>query len=358
MYAVIMAGGRGTRFWPRSREKKPKHLLDIISNKTIIQETVDRIKPLITAENILIVTGKKHVRALMSQLPEIPSGNIIVEPEGKNTAPCIGLAALHIKKEAGDDIMVVLPSDHAIADSRKFLQVVKAAAKTAASIDVLVTIGIEPTSPQTGFGYIERGDSIGEETTEEVFRVKSIREKPDSRQAEEFVQNGRFYWNSGMFIWRASTILKAISLWLPDLSSGLTTINETLGSPGEKAAIRRIYKNLAPISIDYGVMEKADNVFVVKGDFGWSDVGSWDALAEISVKDENGNTFIGGGSLITKGSTGSLVYSRQKLVALAGVKDLIVVETKDALLICQKGNSQEVKKIVEILEASKMKKYL
>ena len=177
MHAVIMAGGRGTRFWPRSREKKPKHLLDIISNRTIIQETVDRIAPLIPPDNILVVTGKKHARALMNQLPEIPSGNIIIEPEGKNTAPCIGLAALHIMKRAGDDIMVVLPSDHAIADPGKFLQVIQTAAQTAAGRDALVTIGIKPTSPQTGFGYIEQGDSIESGTTKEVFRVKSIREK-------------------------------------------------------------------------------------------------------------------------------------------------------------------------------------
>jgi mannose-1-phosphate guanylyltransferase len=358
MHAVIMAGGRGTRFWPRSREKKPKHLLDIISNRTLIQETIDRISPLIMPENILVVTGRKHARALMNQLPEIPAGNIIIEPEGKNTAPCIGLATLHIRKKAGDDIMVVLPSDHAIADPGKCLQVIRAAAQTAASADTLVTIGIKPTSPQTGFGYIERGDSIENGTTEEVFRVKSIREKPDYQQALKFVQSGNFYWNSGMFIWKVSTILKSISRWLPDLSSGLTTINETLGLPGEKAAIRKIYKNLVSISIDYGVMEKADNVCVVQGDFGWSDVGSWDALWEISAKDENGNVFTGGSNVISTGSTGSLVYSRQKLVALSGVKDLIVVETKDAILICPKGNSQDVKKIVETLEAKKLKKYL
>ncbi len=358
MYAVIMAGGRGTRFWPRSREKKPKHLLDIISNRTIIQETVDRILPLIEPEKILVVTGKKHARALMKQLPAIPSANIIIEPEGKNTAPCIGLAALYVQKKAGDDVMVVLPSDHAIADPVRFRQVIKAAAQKAASGDALVTIGIKPTSPQTGFGYIEQGDSIERRTTEEIFRVKSIREKPDFQQALEFLQSGNFYWNSGMFIWKASTILKSISRWLPDLFSGLTAINETLGLPGEKAAVRRIYKDLVPISIDYGVMEKADNIFAVKGDFGWSDVGSWDALWEISAKDKNGNAFIGGSDVISTDSTGSLVYSQHKLVALAGVKDLIVVETKDALLICQKGKSQDVKKIVDVLEAKKLNKYL
>jgi mannose-1-phosphate guanylyltransferase len=358
MHAVIMAGGRGTRFWPRSREKKPKHLLDIISSRTIIQETVDRILPLFKPENILVVTGRKHARILANQLPEIPSANIIIETEGRNTAPCIGLAALYIRKKAGDDTMVVLPSDHAIADPGKFLRVIKTAARTAKRAQALVTIGIKPTSPQTGFGYIERGDSIARGTTEEVFRVKSIREKPDFQQALEFVQSGRFYWNSGMFIWKASAILKAIDRWLPDLSSGLTTINGTLGLPAEKATIRRIYKKLVPVSIDYGVMEKADNVFTVRGDFGWSDVGSWDALWEISAKDEKGNAFVGGSNVISFDSSGSLVFSPKKLVALAGIKDLIVVETKDAILICPKGNSQDVKKVVDILEARKMNKYL
>ena len=356
MHAVIMAGGRGTRFWPRSRERKPKHLLDIISKRTIIQETVDRILPIIKPENILVVTGRKHARTLANQLPEIPSANIIIEPEGRNTAPCIGLAALHVRKKSGDDVMVVLPSDHAITDTGKFLQVIKTAARIAKKDQALVTVGIKPTSPQTGFGYIERGDSVTGETTEDVFRVKSIREKPGFQQAAEFVQSGRFYWNSGMFIWKASAILKSISRWLPDLSSGLTVINETLGLPAEKATVRRIYKELAPVSIDYGVMEKADNVFTVLGDFGWSDVGSWDALWEISAKDKDGNAFVGGSNVISVASSGSFVYSPKKLVALAGVKDLIVVETKDSLLICPRGQSQDVKKIVETLETRKLNK--
>jgi mannose-1-phosphate guanylyltransferase len=358
MYAVIMAGGRGTRFWPRSREKKPKHLLDIVSARTIIQETVDRIKPLIAPENILIVTGKKHAGALMKQLPEIPRANIIIEPEGKNTAPCIGLAALHIRQRVGDDVMVVLPSDHAIADSRKFLQIVRAAAKVAAAKDALVTIGIKPAGPQTGFGYIERGDPFGRRGQNEIFRVKSIREKPDFQQAQEFVESGRFYWNSGMFIWRASSILSAINHWLPDLSKGLATIARSVDSPRQAAVVSRIYGGLKSISIDYGVMEKADNVFVVPGEFGWSDVGSWDALWKIAVKDKNGNAFIGGGKVIADDSAGSLVYSSRKLVALVGVTDLIVIETDDALLVCPKNKSQDVKKAVEQLEAAKMTKYL
>jgi len=358
MYAVIMAGGRGTRFWPRSREKNPKHLLDIISEKTIIQETVDRIKPLITPNNILVVTGKKHARALIKQLPEIPSRNIIIEPEGKNTAACIGLAALHIRKIVSDDTMVVLPSDHAITDSRKFIDVLDTAAKVAAQEDGLVTIGIKPSSIQTGFGYIERADSFRHITNKEVFRVKSIREKPDFRQAQEFIQSGNFYWNSGMFIWKASTILKEIARWLPDLYAGLMKINEALGTPDEATIVPRVYKRLASISIDYGVMEKADNVFMLQGDFGWSDVGSWDALWEISTKDNKGNVLAGGGKAIFEDTEGSLVYSPKKLVALVGIKDLIIVETKDALLICKKGRSQDVKKVVEALEDKHLKKYL
>jgi mannose-1-phosphate guanylyltransferase len=358
MHAVIMAGGKGARFWPRSREKKPKHLLDIISKKTIIQETVERIKPLIPPENVLVVTGKKHAGALIKQLPEIPLQNIIIEPEGKNTAACIGLAALHIRKMVSDDIMVVLPSDHAIADSQRFIDIIKAAEKTAFEENGLVTIGIKPSSVQTGFGYIELLNSFKKINTEEVFRVKSIREKPDFQKAKEFVENGNFYWNSGMFIWKASVILKEISRWLPDLYRGLMKIDKVLGSREETITVPRVYKKLASISIDYGIMEKADNIFMLQGDFGWNDVGSWDALWEISPKDINGNAALNDSRTIYEDAEGSLVYSPRKLTALIGIKDLIIVETKDALLICKKGRSQDVKKIVEKLDADKQKKYL
>lgn len=358
MYAVIMAGGRGTRFWPRSREKKPKHLLDIISKKTIIQETVDRIKPMINPDNILIVTGKKHARALIKQLPEIPTNNIIIEPEGKNTAACIGLAALHIQKKSPEEVMVVLPSDHAVADTEEFTAVIKAATKVAAQEEGLVTIGIKPSSVNTGFGYIEQAGSLIKIDGKEVYRVKSIREKPDFQQAQAFIQSGNFFWNSGMFIWKVSTILKEISRRLPELHTGLMKINDVLGSPDEALIVPRVYRKLKSISIDYGVMEKADNVFVLEGNFGWSDVGSWDALWEISEKDSKGNVPAAEGNVIFEDTECSLVYSPRKLVATVGVKDLIIVETKDALLICKKGCSQDVKRIVEVLEKKQLKKYL
>ncbi|HBL52573.1 MAG TPA: mannose-1-phosphate guanylyltransferase [Syntrophaceae bacterium] len=351
MHAVIMAGGRGTRFWPRSREKKPKHLLDIVSDRTIIQETVDRIKPLVKPNNILIVTGRKHARELIRQLPEVPLKNIIIEPVGRNTAACIGLAALHIQKKAKDDVMIVLPSDHGIGDPGQYRKVIAAAARAAEKENALVTIGIEPTSPHTGFGYMEGGASAGKVSGKALLRVKSFREKPDLKQAEIFLKSGNFFWNSGMFIWKASTILNEIKHFLPDLYSGLTTINASLGKSSEAKTVSAIYKSLASVSIDYGVMEKAKDVFVIPARFGWSDVGSWDALWEISAKDKNGNAATGGSQAIFEDTGNALVYSPKKLVALIGIKDVIVVETKDALLLCKKGRSQDVKKIVDALEA-------
>ncbi len=357
MHAVIMAGGRGTRFWPRSREKKPKHLLDITSDKTIIQETVDRIRPLVDPENILIVTGAKHARELRLQLPDIPESNILIEPVGRNTAACIGLAAVHIMKRIGDDVMIVLPSDHAIGNPKKFRSVLKAAALAAKKQDGLVTIGIRPSMPHTGFGYLEGGSSIGKIGGEEVLRVRSIREKPKATLAAKFVKSGRFYWNSGMFVWKASTILEEIRRHLPALSDGLGTISDALGTALEKRVVARIYRRQASVSIDYGVMEKAKNVFVIPADFGWNDVGSWDALWDISAKDSQGNAVPGGFALL-EDTNNAFVYSPSKLVAMIGMKNVIVVETQDALLVCKKGRSQDVKKIVDALEAAKKIQYL
>ncbi len=351
MHAVIMAGGRGTRFWPRSREKKPKHLLDIVSNRTIIQETVDRIKPLIKPKNILIVTGKKHARELMRQLPEIPAKNILIEPVGRNTAACIGLAALHIQEKAKDDVMVVLPSDHGIADPAGYRSVIAAAARAAEMKNALVTIGITPTGPHTGFGYMEGGASAGKIAGEKLLRVKAFREKPNLKQARVFLQCGNFFWNSGMFVWKASVILKEIEKFLPDLYSGLMTIRASLGTANEARTVSKIYRSLASVSIDYGVMEKAGDVFMIPARFGWSDVGSWDTLWEISPKDPEGNALAGGSQALYEHAENTLVYSPNKLVALIGIKDVLVVETKDALLICQRGHSQDVKKIVDTLEA-------
>jgi mannose-1-phosphate guanylyltransferase len=355
MFAVIMAGGKGARFWPRSREKMPKHLLDILSERTMIRETVDRIRPLIPAERTLIVTGKSHAAELIRQLPEIPPENILIEPVGRNTAPCIGLAALHILKRVPDAVMLVLPSDHRIGDEATFLRILQAAAGAALQGDPLVTIGIRPTGPETGYGYIEQGEHFSTSGADEIYRVRTIREKPPREQAESFLAQGGFSWNSGMFVWKASTIIEAIGQFLPDLQDGLIQIREAIGTDREEEVVGAIYAGQRAVSIDYGVMEKAKDVLVIPGAFDWSDLGSWDALWEVSEKDENGNA--ARGVFIGIDAADSLIHSPGKLVALVGVKDLLVVETKDALLICRRGRSQDVRKIVETLEKKGIASY-
>jgi mannose-1-phosphate guanylyltransferase len=355
MFAVIMAGGKGTRFWPRSREKMPKHLLDILGERTIIRETVDRIRPLVPAERTLIVTGRSHAAELIRQLPEIPPENILIEPVGRNTAPCIGLAALHIRKRVPDAVMLVLPSDHRIGNEAAFRTVLQTAAQAAGGA-ALVTIGIRPTGPETGYGYIEQGDRVTTDGDAPIYRVRSIREKPPREQAEQFLRQGGFLWNSGMFAWKASTIMNAIGQLIPDLNRGLMRIREVLGTECEGEVVDTIYPELPSVSIDYGVMEKARDVLTVPGDFGWSDLGSWDALWEISPKDENRNAVRG--PFIGIDAAGSLVHSPGKLVALVGVEDLLVVQTTDALLICRRGRSQDVKKVVEEIERRGLKGYL
>ena len=356
MFAVIMAGGKGTRFWPRSRERMPKHLLDILGERTILRETVDRIRPIVPAERTLVVTGRSHAAEVIRQLPEIPPENILIEPVGRNTAPCIGLAALHILKRIKDEVMLVLPSDHRIGDDAAFRRILQAAAGEAIHGDPLVTIGIRPTGPETGYGYIEQGDPASRFGDDRIYRVRSIREKPPREEAERYLAQGGFSWNSGMFVWKASTIMSAIERFLPDLHRGLMQIREAIGTDREEEVVAKIYAGLQPISIDYGVMEKAEEVLVIPGSFGWSDLGSWDALWEVSAKDAQGNAVRG--EFIAVDAADSLVHSPGKLVALVGVRDLIVVETEDALLVCRRGRSQDVRKVVEEIEKRGRKEYL
>jgi len=356
MYAVIMAGGRGTRFWPLSREKNPKHLLNITGDKTILETTIERIKPLIPENYTYIITGESHVRTVIDHCGKVPRENIIIEPIGRNTAPCIGLAATYIKQKDPDAVMVVLPADHLIFNEERFLDNLTVAADMARKERHLITVGIRPTKPETAYGYIEEGTVAATIRGKEVYRVRSFREKPDRETARQFLDAGRFFWNSGMFIWRVSTILDAIEEFLPKLHQGLTSIAAALGTDRERNVIEAVYNDVEPLSIDYGVMEKAKDVILIKGDFGWNDIGSWDALFEIFSRDGAGNSFKG--NVIAVDSQNSLVYSPDKLVTLIGVSDLVVVETDDALLICRRDNSQDVKDVVEILKAKGLKDYV
>jgi len=351
-----MAGGKGTRFWPLSREKKPKHLLSITGEKSIIKYTVERIAPLVQEANIMIVTGESHSDEIKKELPSLPEKNILIEPTGRNTAPCIGLAALHIRKKNPDAVMIVLPSDHLIGDENTFISVLSDAADIAKRGDYLVTVGIQPTRPETGYGYIERGNAFDTIGNSAIYNVQSFREKPDLATAEAFFMNGGFYWNSGMFIWKVSALLESIEKFLPDLYEALLKMEDCLGTDRESEVVAEVYGDIQPISIDYGIMEKAENVLMIPGDFAWSDVGSWDVLWEVLEKDENGNVVKG--KVLSIDTADSLVFGSDKLITLVGVKNLIVVETGDALLICDKNASQDVKKLVEKLENGNMKEYL
>lgn len=359
VYAVIMAGGIGARFWPRSREKAPKQLLEIIGKGTMIQATVQRISDLITPENILVVTNKVFQEAVAKQLPQLSSENFIIEPLGRNTAPCIGLAALHIRRHDPEAVMVVLPADHIMQNEEGFRSLVRLAIWVAYESGSLITVGIHPTRPETGYGYIQvvdENDGTNPYFDRGVYKVKTFAEKPNRPTAERFLQSGDFLWNSGMFIWRVDAILKEIEQMLPELWIELKKIDNVIGTEQYTSVLETSYRIIRGISIDYGVMERANNVYVIKGEFGWSDVGSWDEVFRLSEKDEDGNSVIGKTCL--HDTKNSFIYAGDKFVATVGIDDLIVIATDDAVLVCKKGRSQDVKEIVDYLRRKQLNELL
>jgi mannose-1-phosphate guanylyltransferase len=352
-YALIMAGGVGSRFWPKSRKSLPKQYINLLGTETMIQTVAHRIRKLISEERIHIVTTEEQHALIEAQLPWFPSQNIIFEPFGKNTAPCIGLAAIHIVRREPNAVMIVLPADHLIVDSKKFLDILqRAVALIRKHPHALATVGIVPHYAATGYGYIQRGEKL----ENSIYRITAFTEKPELQDAESFYQSGQYYWNSGVFIWRADTILESIAEFMPELSDGLTEIRNSLDSDERSAVVRAVYQNLRPQSIDYGVMEKASDAFVLEGDFGWSDVGSWEEVYKISSKDQNGNVI--NGRPILKDVKNTLIETGQRAVAVIGVDNLIVVDTPDALLICNRDNSQDVKWVVEKLKRDNLEKHL
>ncbi|MBA4407675.1 mannose-1-phosphate guanylyltransferase, partial [bacterium] len=286
LYAVIMAGGVGSRFWPRSKEKKPKQLIRIVGENTMIQDTVKRLEGLVANDHIYVVTNKIQKMRVKEQLPQVPEANIIDEPFGKNTAACIGLAAVVIKSKNEDAVMITLPADHLIKDDEEFRKCLLKAAEFADKNKGLVTIGVTPTRPETGYGYIQFDET---EVGQNIHKVLTFAEKPNIETAQQFLKAGDFLWNSGIFIWRVDAILKEMKKYLPDLSDGLDKISEAVGTSEFEKQVVHIYGQLKSISIDYGVMEKSDKVFLTKADFYWNDVGNWEAVYEISNKDDDGN---------------------------------------------------------------------
>ena len=358
-----MAGGGGTRFWPWSREAQPKQILPIVSDRSMIWETVQRISPFIPPENVFIVTSRTQVKKLHREVPQIPPKNLLTEPMGRNTAPCICLAALHIQKLDPAAVMVVLPADHHIGDPKVFLRTLKAASAFARKRDLLVTLGIHPTEPETGYGYIQKGVPLGKEGTISIFRARAFREKPSRPKARAYLKSGDYLWNSGMFVWRVEIFLGALQKYLPDLYAEMAKIHSSLGTPREKKALETAYARIEPVSIDYGIMEKAQNVAVVDARFPWNDVGSWAALGKIWPMDERGNATAGPkpsgpAKVLAIDSSGCLIHGREKLIAVIGLKDMVVVESGDAFLVCPRDRCQDVRQILKALEEKGWKEYL
>jgi mannose-1-phosphate guanylyltransferase len=350
-----MAGGSGTRFWPLSRRRHPKQLIKLTGNQSLIQQTVLRLEGLIPPERILVVTAAIQAQSIRQQLPQIPPQNILVEPEGRNTAPCIALAALYLKHLEPAATMVVMPADHLIKNTNHFQQAITAAASLADNGDYLVTLGIEPRYPETGYGYILLAEEVKRTAGLEAHRVKCFTEKPKLEQAQKYLATGAL-WNSGIFIWRTEVILAALQQYLPAVYEPLLSIEHTLTTPQAKSALARIYPKLPAISIDYGIMEKYPDTLVVKGDLGWNDVGSWTSLREVFTKDAEGNVSLG--PYLGRDSRDLIVHSPHKLVATVGLENTIIVETDDVLLVCDGNRAQEVKQLIEMLRDKGWEKYL
>ncbi len=348
LFAVIMAGGVGSRFWPRSKEKKPKQLIRIFGENTMIQDTVKRLEGLIANDHIYIVTNKTQKMRVKEQLPQIPEENIIDEPFGKNTAVCIGLASIIIKNKNPDAVTITLPSDHLIKDEEQFRKCLYTAAEFAYKSKGLVTIGITPNRPETGYGYIQF-DEKGIDNN--IYKVLTFAEKPNLATAKQFIESGDFLWNSGIFIWHVETILEEIRKHLPDLSEGLDKIEECIGTNDFEKQVVLVYGQLKSISIDYGVMEKSDNVYLTKADFYWNDVGNWEAVYEISEKNEDGNSIIG--DVYTEKTFSSYIFSPRKFTAVIGVENLVIINTSQALLVCNRNNAQDVREVVDYLKMNK-----
>jgi mannose-1-phosphate guanylyltransferase len=345
LFAVIMAGGSGTRFWPASRRARPKQFLPVWGGRPMIAETCARLAGLVPWERILVVTAESQVALVMAALPELPPENVLAEPAARNTAPCVAFAAEEVARRAPDAVQVVLPADHVIHPTAAFHRTLAAAAEEARAADALVVFGIRPDHPATGYGYVESGARASERDGIPVLHVVRFVEKPRRAIAEEFLARGNFLWNSGMFVWRTAVIRAALATHAPEIVAGFARI--AAGEP-----LERVYPELPGAAIDVAVLEKADNVRVLPIDYAWSDVGSWSALPALHPHDERGNVPVlsGGAQLVAEDSSGCLAYAEaDEVIALVGVHDLVVVRSGNATLVCPRDRAQDVKRIVERL---------
>jgi mannose-1-phosphate guanylyltransferase len=360
--AVLLAGGRGTRFWPRSRKRTPKQLLNIVGTQTMLRETMARLSPLFQSRHAWVVTNTEQSAAVKRELRELPSSHVLAEPAGRNTAAAIGLAAVHLVHEHGDALMAVLPSDSHIADAARYRNLVGAALELARTPGNLVVLGIPPSRPETGYGYIERGGLAARPRGVAAYGVRRFTEKPAMPLARKYVASGKYLWNAGMFFWRASTFLENLKRFLPATHDALLELAATIGTRRYTSALHRIYPRLENISVDYSVMEPATRaagkprVFVIPAKVGWSDIGSWAAVHEFLASGASSN--VSAGASFTLDADGNYFWSPKKFVAAIGVRDLVLVETDDALLLCSRHRSQDVGKIVKWLEEKGMHRLL
>ena len=344
VYGVIMAGGGGTGFWPLSRQATPKQLLNLSGKELMVNEAIDRLSKTASNEDIFIVTNENQaVKMIKATKGRVNRNHILYEPSARNTAACVGYAAMEIIKKYGDGIMVITPSDAYIQNEAEFSRVLSVAVKAAEEKDALVTVGITPTFAATGYGYIKFKKS-----DDEVLKVVEFKEKPDAETAKKYVESGEYAWNSGMFIWKASTILKNFEEFLPGIYVDLCKIGDAMKTDDEYNVIDKIYPKIESISIDYGIMEKSRDVYVVPGEFGWNDVGSFDMMGVLHKADENGNVRIG--DQINVDTKNCITYSSGRLIATIGLENVVVIETEDAVLVCDKNKVQDVKKVVEQLK--------
>ncbi len=355
LYAIILAGGTGTRLWPRSRRDRPKQFLDLLSARTMLQQAYDRIAPLVSANRVYVITNASYVGEIECQLPEIPAAQIIGEPDGRGTAPAIGYAADLLTARDPEAVMVVLPADHFIQRDAEFREAICAAEKMAQQ-DLLVTFGIQPSYPETGYGYIEAGVELDRVLGFSARRVCRFAEKPDRATAEQFIANGNYFWNSGMFIWRAAVIREEFARHMPEHARQLQAIAAARGTPNEGETFERIWREMKTETIDYGVMERSDRVAVLPIDVGWSDVGNWATLLDLLPGDGNQNVIVG--DHIGVETRASLIYTTDRLIATVGIQDMIVVDTGDVVLVCHKEDAQKVKHLVDELKRRKDEKYL
>jgi mannose-1-phosphate guanylyltransferase len=352
--AILLAGGRGTRFWPRSRTRTPKQLLNIVGTQTMLRETMARLSPLFPPRNVWVVTNTQQSPAARRELREIPASHVIAEPAGRNTAAAIGLAALHLVHAHGDALMAVLPSDSYIADGVRYRRLVRAALELARTPGNLIVLGVPPSRPEIGYGYIERAGIGARPRGVAAYAVRRFTEKPALPLARKYVASGKYLWNAGMFFWRASTFLEHLHRFLPATHDSLLELGKTIGTPRYTAALRRIYSRLENISVDYAVMEPATRasrkprVFVIPAKIGWSDIGSWAAVYEFLTAKRGAN--VSAGPSFALDAHGNYFWSPEKFVAAVGVHDLVLVETDDALLLCSRDRAQDVGKIVKWLE--------